>query len=104
MSEINPIEMIDSDRSISIDKDLTILPDGIHDINITDAEDNFKSKVEIKRELEKITASYSIGKDQYSSVMFPDGRVYNTVKVDRGEGLPPAVFQSKATWRYTKNR
>jgi hypothetical protein len=101
MSEDNipQMEFISPAGIIAVESDLTILPEGKHEVAFLVEGETIKSPLTVRRELGRIEYTYKLGESLYRTIIFPDGRTYNSI-LEAGE-MSPKEFQTKGTWRYT---
>ena len=90
----------DANEPTSIGSDLTMLPNGNHEVSFQVGDVETKSDVTIKRELDKINISFTLGEKTYTSVLHSDGRVYSSILIQREAPYSPYEIQERGMWRF----
>jgi len=103
MEDIPIMEFMDDRTTIAIHSDLTILPEGEHNVTFTVGGEAIETPLQVVRTLDKIDYIFAIGSVAYKTTIYPDGRTYNSV-LDSSNTDFPQEYQTKGTWRYTSSR
>jgi hypothetical protein len=90
----------DVKESTSVGSDLTMLPNGKHEVSFQVGDVETKTNVTIQRELDKINISFTLGEKTYTSVLHADGRVYSSILIRREAPFPPYEIQEQSMWRF----
>jgi hypothetical protein len=104
MDNTPQMEFISPDNNMTIQEDITMLPEGEHKVSFNTDSGVVKTPVTVTRDLDKIHVLYSLGNKTYRSTLHPDGRVYSSVLIqpDEDSMSNPYEIQDKGIWRFTK--
>ena len=102
--DVPQMEFISPESSVTIQEDITMLPDGDHTVSFNTESGVTKTPVTVTRDLDKIEIEYTLGNRTYRSTLYPDGRTYSSILIhgDKESMSNPYEIQDKGMWRFMK--
>jgi hypothetical protein len=106
MDNTPEMELISADGNITIQEDITMFSEGEHTASFNTEQGVVKAPMTVKRDLLSMQVEYTLGNKTYRSILYPDGRVYNTIMVhgDDESMSNPYEIQDKGLWRYVSSQ
>jgi hypothetical protein len=104
MDNTPEMELISADGNITIQEDITMFTDGEHTASFNTEQGVVKAPVTVKRDLLSMRVEYTLDNKTYRSILYPDGRVFNSILIHGDDTKNPHEIQDKGMWRYTNSR